>query len=168
MDSSGPLDRVQPSLLDRLTDDEPLNRREARDLRGFSLARLREAVLRDLSWLLNTSRFASTKDLAAYPHVATSVLNYGVPPTTGRVKAGIEAAALVRELRAALQLYEPRLLPESLRVSLAHHEANGTDFQFLIEAELWAHPAPVRMTLRTEPDSELDIVRVVEQPGGAA
>jgi type VI secretion system protein ImpF len=159
---------VQPSLLDRLTDDEPQNEREARDLRAFSLSRLREAVLRDLSWLLNTSRMASPNELAAYPYVAASVLNYGVPATTGQVKAGIDTTALVRELRAALQLYEPRLLADSLRISLARQEGRGIDFQFLIEAELWAHPAPVRMTLRTEPDRELDIVRVVEQAGGAA
>jgi len=70
---SGAQDRVQPSLLDRLTDDDPTNRREARDMRGFSLARLREAVLRDLSWLMNASQLAATQDLSPYPHVASSV-----------------------------------------------------------------------------------------------
>ena len=30
------------------------------------------------------------------------------------------------------------------------------------------HPAPLRMTLRTEPDADLDMVRVVEQPFGGA
>jgi type VI secretion system protein ImpF len=164
LDNSGPRDRVQPSLLDRLTDDEPLKQREARDLRVFSLTRLREAVLRDLSWLLNTTHLAATQDLDAYPHVAASGLNYGVPPTTGRVKAGIDANVLARELRLALQRFEPRLLPDSLRISL---QPGDGAFQFLIEATLWAHPAPLRMTLRTEPDTELDMVRVVEQPGGS-
>jgi type VI secretion system protein ImpF len=164
LDNSGPRDRVQPSLLDRLTDDEPLKRREARDLRVFSLTRLREAVLRDLSWLLNTAYLAATQDLDAYPYVAASVLNFGVPPTTGRVKAGIDADVLARQLRLALQRFEPRLLPDSLHISL---QPGDGAFQFLIEATLWAHPAPLRMTLRTEPDAELDMVRVVEHSGGS-
>lgn len=168
LENSGPRDRVQPSLLDRLTDDEPQKQREARDLRVFSLTRLREAVLRDLSWLLNAAHLEATQDLDAYPQVAASVLNYGVPPTTGRVKAGIDATALARHLRLALQRFEPRLLPDSVQISLQPAQPGDSAFQFLIEATLWAHPAPLRMTLRTEPDAELDIVRVVEQPGGGA
>jgi type VI secretion system protein ImpF len=50
-------DRIQPSLLDRLTDDDPGNPKETRDQRFFSANRLRQAVLRDLSWLLNASSF---------------------------------------------------------------------------------------------------------------
>jgi type VI secretion system protein ImpF len=161
-------DRVQPSLLDRLTDDEPANRREVQDIRAFSLVRLREAVLRDLSWLMNASHLAATQDLRPYPHVAASVLNYGIPPTTGRVKAGIDATALARQVRTALLHFEPRLLPDSLRVSVTREAASDGAFQFLIEAELWAHPVPLRMTLLTEPDRDLDMVRVVEQPGRGA
>lgn len=158
-------DRVQPSLLDRLTDDDPANRREAQDMRGFSLVRLREAVLRDLSWLMNASHLAAAQDLRPYPHVAASVLNYGIPPTTGRAKAGIDPAALARQVRTALLHFEPRLLPDSLKVSVTRETTSDGAFQFVIEAELWAHPVPLRMTLMTEPDSDLDMVRVVEQPG---
>jgi type VI secretion system protein ImpF len=168
MDSFDARDRVQPSLLDRLTDDEPLNRHEAADLRAFSLSRLRESVLRDLSWLLNAAHLAATRNLDAYPYVAASVLNFGVPPTTGRVKAGIDPVVLARQLRLALERFEPRLLPDSIRVSVQPEQAGESAFQFLIEAKLWAHPAPLRMTLRTEPDADLDMVRVVEQPFGGA
>lgn len=161
-------DRVQPSLLDRLTDDDPTNPREARDMRGFSLARLREAVLRDLSWLMNASQLAATEDLGPYPHVAASVLNYGIPPTTGQVKAAIDAAALARQVRIALLRFEPRLLADSLAVSVSRDGGRDGAFQFVIEAELWAHPMPLRVTLRTEPDAELDMVRVVEQSGRGA
>jgi type VI secretion system protein ImpF len=159
-------DRVQPSLLDRLTDDDPMNRRDGRDMRGFSLARLRDSVLRDLSWLMNASQLAATRDLGRLPHVAASVLNYGIPPTTGKVKAAIDAAALARNVRIALLRFEPRLLPHSLRVSVIRETNHDGAFQFVIDAELWAHPVPLRMTLRTEPDRDLDMVRVVEQGGG--
>ena len=46
-------ERLQPSLLDRLTDDEPGSRSEGRDKRVMSMRQLRAAVLRDLEWLLN-------------------------------------------------------------------------------------------------------------------
>ena len=75
---------------------------------------------------------------------------------------------LARQLRQAPQPFQPRLKPESLRVSVQPGRGDGFGFQFLIEADLWAHPAPLRLVLRTETDKELDMVRVVEQPGGAA
>jgi type VI secretion system protein ImpF len=51
-----PKDRLQPSLLDRLTDEEPDQPQESREKRVLSLNRLRESVLRDLAWLFNASR----------------------------------------------------------------------------------------------------------------
>jgi type VI secretion system protein ImpF len=96
------------------------------------------------------------------------VLNYGIPPTTGRIKAGIDATALARQVRTALLHFEPRLLPDSLRVSVTREAVSDGAFQFLIVAELWAHPVPLRMTLLTEPDHDLGMVRVVEQPDRGA
>jgi type VI secretion system protein ImpF len=49
-----PQERLQPSLLDRLTDDAPESKDESRDKRVLNLAQLRAGVMRDLSWLLNT------------------------------------------------------------------------------------------------------------------
>ncbi|MFN5622686.1 MAG: type VI secretion system baseplate subunit TssE, partial [Planctomyces sp.] len=45
-------DRLQPSLLDRLIDHEPQQTQESRDKRVLSLKKLREAVVRDIGWLL--------------------------------------------------------------------------------------------------------------------
>lgn len=153
-------------MLDRLTDEDPMNRYEARDLRSFSMVRLRESVLRDLSWLMNASYLAATYDLGPYPHVANSVLNYGIPPTAGHLKGEIDPMSLARQVHLALLRFEPRLLPHSLQVSVIRGAANEETFRFVIESELWAHPVPLRMTLRTEPDRELDMVRVVEQASG--
>jgi type VI secretion system protein ImpF len=163
MANHGVQDRVQPSLLDRLTDDEPKNRYETRDHRMFSMSRLREAVLRDLSWLLNASHLEATQDLSEFPDVASSVLNFGIPPLTGLVKEGIDATALSRQILIALRRYEPRLLPDTIRVSLNRATIGTAAFEFVIEADLWAQPVPLRMLLRTEVDRELDMVKVVEQ-----
>ena len=50
-----PLERLQPCLLDRLTDDEPKNSEESRTQRVVSLSRYKKGVLRDMEWLLNSS-----------------------------------------------------------------------------------------------------------------
>ena len=54
-------ERLQPSLLDRLTDDAPGDLQEARDMRVIDIRRLREIVQRDLSFLLNTNNSESWK-----------------------------------------------------------------------------------------------------------
>ncbi len=51
-----PQDRLQPALLDRLTDDEPDKKQEPREARVLSKSRLRQSVLRDLAWLFNATR----------------------------------------------------------------------------------------------------------------
>ena len=56
-------ERLQPSLLDRLTDNEPDSNDESRAQRVLSLNRLKRSVLRDLAWLLNSGNLANTEDL---------------------------------------------------------------------------------------------------------
>ena len=72
-------DRLQPALLDRLTDDEPLSRTEPVDGRAINRNRLRELVLRDLGWLFNATGPGDDNDWASAPHAARSVLRYGLP-----------------------------------------------------------------------------------------
>ena len=43
-----PTERLQPALLDRLTDNEPESRVEAREARVLTKSQLRAAVLREL------------------------------------------------------------------------------------------------------------------------
>jgi type VI secretion system protein ImpF len=158
-------DRLQPSLLDRLTDDDPNNKKESRDQRVFSLARLRAAVLRDLTWLLNTAQYDATDDLSPYPNVQTSVLNFGVPAFSGKAIAGLKPNEIQNRLAAALRVFEPRLLPETVNVSIAGSNRSASSLEFRIEGDLWAQPVPVRMFMKTEMDRELDTIRVVENQG---
>ena len=64
-------DRLQPALLDRLTDDDPTNPTSRRWRCVSSAApRMREAVLRDLSWLFNTTFLVGgRKSSMPYPDV---------------------------------------------------------------------------------------------------
>src|SRR4029077_12356539 len=103
-----PKERLQPSLLDRLTDDDPETQSEPADKRVLSPYRLKESVRRDLTWLFNTTNLAALQELDDYPEVENSTLNFGVPDLTGRTASSIDAAAVARVLRRAIVEYEPR------------------------------------------------------------
>ena len=165
-----PKERLQPSLLDRLTDDEPYNREESREQRVLSWQRLREVVRRDLAWLFNTVNLEAAQDLSDYPQVANSVLNYGLPDLAGRTAASVDTDKLERVLRQAIRQFEPRILPASLRVRLVLDRAKMSHnaMLFEIEGELWAQPMPFQLYLRTEVDLEVGEARVTEATIGAA
>jgi type VI secretion system protein ImpF len=158
-------ERLQPSLLDRLTDDDPHRQQESRGDRVISMRQLRESVLRDLGWLMNTSNMLSVHDLASYPHVADSVLNYGVPDLSGRTVSSVDVMELQRAIRHAVVRFEPRLLPNTVQVQVVSSDEHMSHnaLTFLIEGQLWAQPLPLQIFLKTEIDLELGHVKVVEQ-----
>ena len=78
-----PSEKLQPCLLDRLTDDEPKKQREGRNQRVMTMRRYRQAVLRDLAWLLNTSAHIEQDGLDEFEEVTSSVLNFGVQDISG-------------------------------------------------------------------------------------
>lgn len=158
-------ERLQPSLLDRLTDEHPQRQEESRHERVISMRRLREGVLRDLSWLMNTSNLSSVHDLTPFPLVAESVVNFGVPDLTGLTLSSIDAVELERVIRQAVLRFEPRLLPHTVRVRVVASDEHMSHnaLTFFVEAQLWAQPLPLQMFLKTEIDLELGTVAVVEQ-----
>jgi type VI secretion system protein ImpF len=157
-------ERLFPSLLDRLTDDQPNQTVESRERRIFSVHKLREAVLRDLGWLLSTCQLAVSEDLEAYPSVKTSVLNYGIPDLTGKSISSLQAVDVERSLRQAILDFEPRILPQKLqvRVQVTSDSVATNSMSFEIEGELWSRPIPERLFLRTELDLESGIATINE------
>jgi len=157
-------ERLQPSLLDRLTDDEPEARVESRDKRVLSQEKLRASVLRDLTWLFNTTQLSALVDLSAHPETAKSVLNYGMPDLAGHTLTSIDVPKLEQLLRQAIWNFEPRLIQRTVRVRLTvdEDEMSHNSMSFVIEAELWSQPLPLQLYLRTEIDFEDGNVRVAE------
>jgi type VI secretion system protein ImpF len=162
-----PPERLQPSLLDRLTDEAPGQAQELRQERFFGVRRLREAVLRDLRWLLNASHPAATEDAQAST-LNTGVLDYGLPDLAGRCASSLDVDRLAREVRDCVRRFEPRILPESLSVCVLGRPEDGPAHQLSmrIEGELWAVPAPLRILVNTCFD--LESGRVVVADGGVA
>jgi type VI secretion system protein ImpF len=152
-----PQERLQPALLDRLTDEHPDSPKESRDQSVMTLRRLRAAVLRDLSWLLNANGLGAGQDLTDYPEVARSVVNYGLPSLSGSTWSGTDLAGLERAIRQAVWDFEPRILRHTVRVRAVRPQSGRPQHNLLsfeITGELWAQPVPEHLVLRTELDLE--------------
>jgi len=163
-----PRERLQPSLLDRLSDDEPGSAVESRERRVLSLRTLREGVLRDLAWLLNSTNLLSVLDAGKLPHVANSVVNYGVPDISGIPVSGLNLNQLERGIRQAIWDFEPRLIRASVKVAQAAAEVGYNKMIFEIEADLWAQPYPERLYLKTELDLDRASVVLTETDARSA
>lgn len=158
-------ERLQPSLLDRLTDDEPGSRSEGRDKRVMSMRQLRAAVLRDLEWLLNCGCRPIDDEIHQYPLVARSVLNYGMPDLTGLAASGIPAGQVEQMVHTAISAFEPRIVQKSLGVR-ASGQAEGNQMQFEISGELCPLPMPEALFVRTSVDLETGQTEVREGNAG--
>jgi type VI secretion system protein ImpF len=123
--------------------------------------------LRDLNWLLNSSNLTAVQNLDSYPEVAKSVVNYGMPCFSGHTVSGVDVAEIERRLRQAICDFEPRILRRTLSVRLFKDEQqmNHNAMTFDIEGELWAHPAPLHVHLKTELDLEVGDVKVYDYSG---
>lgn len=150
-------DRLQPALLDRLCDDEPEKRQETLEHSVVSKGQLKRTVLRDLAWLLNTTCHNTGDELIDHPEVRRSVLNFGIPVLSGKHFSGVDWGELERSIHEAILFFEPRILPDTLRVkALATEDGMGQHnlLQFELRGELWSMPFPVELLIRSELDIE--------------
>jgi type VI secretion system protein ImpF len=160
-----PQERLQPALLDRLIDDEPAKTVEPREARVLTKTQLREAVLRDLAWLFNTTKLTEDIDWSAYPYAARSVINFGLPALSGETASTLDVIGLEADVRRAILEFEPRIMASTLKVeaevtdlSMDHHNV----VSLRISGNLWAQPVPFEMLLRTEVDLETGQVEIQE------
>jgi type VI secretion system protein ImpF len=154
MPDQTPIEKLQPCLLDRLTDDEPGKREESRAQRLISLQKYRRGVLRDLEWLFNTQAYLRAEDLENfqlkdYPEAYRSVLNFGTRQLCGL--AAPDMQRLQDELAEALKTFEPRLTAHNLTIR-ADQERNHVSFE--VDGELWANPLPEHLHLKSSVDLE--------------
>jgi len=141
---------VTLSVLDRLIDNEPLNRNEAMLSRAQSVRQLKTALRRDLEWLLNTRRIADDI-LDGYPDLAKSAYGFGLPDFTSFSFANVkDRARLLRALESAIRNFEPRLT--AVRVIPLETQSEGGAkklLRFQIEGLLKMDPAPERVSFDT-------------------
>jgi len=158
-------EKLQPSLLDRLADDEPSEKVEPRSKRVLSLNRLKRSVLRDLAWLLNCGNLEIVEDLDDYPEVRHSVLNYGISDLAGKTVSATDIRELEAQIREAVLTFEPRILRETLKVKVQVNRGTMSKktMSFEIEGQLWAQPLPISLFLSTDLDLETGSATVTER-----
>lgn len=109
MDESwGATDAGRVPLFDRLVDDNPSQRSEARPKRSHDLDALRASVLRELERLLGT-RCPVPGDVALARQ--RTVIDYGLPDLElgGRGLIKEERFRIARLIQQTIEAYEPRL-----------------------------------------------------------
>ena len=129
-----------------------------------SLKEVRACVIRDLDWLLNAHSYSPAEDLEAYPEVANSVINYGLPDFAGLTASSIDVRYLEKIFKQAIIDFEPRILKNSLKVKLLADESmqDHNALIFEIDAEVWSEPLPIHLHLRTEVELESGGISVAE------
>ncbi len=157
------MEKIQPCLLDRLTDHHPEKKEEASHERVVSITRYREGVLRDLRWLLSASRHSDDEDLLAYPGIKTSTLNFGIRSLCGRLVDSTSGGRLEQDIVQAIEAFEPRIDPGSLVVELKEDTTSKAKNELVIEirGDLWARPMPEEFLIKTKVDLETGELKTI-------
>lgn len=133
---------VTQSVLDRLiqVEDWPTTRNQS--VRFF-----RDALKRDLEWLLNT-RKPPVPQISSWPAAKDSVINYGLPDISS---LGLSSSSDQRALRSAiescLRVFEPRLT--GVHVTLESSDTVDRRLRFHIEGNMKLDPAPEEIAFDT-------------------
>lgn len=129
----------EPSLLDKLFDDEPHVPLPAA-MRRLSLEELKATVARDIESLLNTRIAFLESDLDGLAECKRSVLTYGLNDFAGMSLASYQDRKdICDSLKRAIQRHEPRL--QNVLVSLEVTERATNALCFGISAMLVVGPA---------------------------
>lgn len=130
---------ITPSLLDRLTDEEPDAPRDAPKVYSKKLRDHKESVMRDLSGLLN-SRLAELVD-PDFPSCAASLLGFGLLDISSRsAQSTSDRDRIGRELQIIIERYEPRL--RNVQVAAVEARPGDTQLRFSVRALLKLDPEP--------------------------
>jgi len=140
MDRIGPAQALLPSVLDRLIDARPEVDAEAPADRFHSVARIKEAVMRDLEWLFNSRRLIDAS-AGGQAGLRQSPLTYGLPDlTTISLGDDDDRRRLRRTVEEMLEQFEPRL--DGVVVTVDESLEGDLILKFRIDARLRVEPAP--------------------------
>lgn len=155
---------VQQSVLDRLIDDEPGVSSDPQLTWSDSVHELKQALRRDLEWLLNT-RCTPQEAPASCRELRNSLYRFGLPDFSAMHRnASDTTPRLARAVEEAISIFEPRLA--NARVSLVEAQEGGERrLHFMIEAMLRLDPTPERVVFDTVLDMALNEFEV--QTGGS-
>ncbi|MFT4542269.1 MAG: type VI secretion system protein ImpF [Planctomycetota bacterium] len=132
---------LQPSLLDRLLDNEPDKQVESARGGHQKLSELRASVRRDLENLLNSRRRCLSWP-AELEELGRSTLGYGIPDLTGENLSSESARKnFLRQVEELIRTYEPRFKTVRVTTPESMNESDRT-LRFRIDAMMFADPYP--------------------------
>jgi len=139
--------RITPSVFDRLLDDDPGASQEPPASRSKSLQQLKQAVRRDLEWLLNTRQVVGGVP-PGLKELTHSLAAYGLPDFSSiSIKSPSDQVRMQRTLESAISAFEPRL--EDVIVTITPGNDLEQKMRFRIDARLKVEPAPEPVTFDT-------------------
>jgi predicted component of type VI protein secretion system len=153
-----------PSSPGVLTDlsDSAMKSEEALELGYITPLQLREDLLLDLNYLLQTTRL-STRPLGnRYPEVKASIYYYGLPDRASFGYSASDLGRLGAEITFALRVFEPRL--SRIMVDLSDVTAEDSVAVFTIGAELRVPPRPEAVRLAATLPVHSKVLQVKDQP----
>lgn len=139
---------VQASVLDRLIDADLERTADPPATWAQSVRELKNALRRDLEWLLNTRRIVEPAP-ARFGELQRSLYHFGLPDITALSAGSLEARErLRRQVQEAITHYEPRLA--NVRVTVAHTDDGGRrELRFVVDGLLRMEPSPEQVVFDT-------------------
>lgn len=144
----------EPSLLEKLFDDEPRTRAANGIFKSISLEQYKESVARDLEGLLNSRAAFTEDDLEEFPNCRKSLATYGLRDfSTMSLANGHDRAAICRSLEQSIARHESRL--HNVRVTLEGNGRGVGGLHFSIHGLLDVQPArePVSFDAMLQPST---------------
>jgi len=135
---------LRPSVLDRLIGDVASERGSL----SQSVEAVKQSLLRDLEWLLNTRRIAFPAG-DDFPELQRSLYHFGLRDISSMSSdSPTIRTTLAREVEDLLRLFEPRL--SGIRVTVPEESKDRhRHIRFIIEADLDVEPEPEPVTFDT-------------------
>jgi type VI secretion system protein ImpF len=129
--------------------------------RGLSRNPISEEVLQaevrdNIVALLNTVHLEATEDLSGQPHVAKSILNYGIEDLTRLTSNDMRLDGVAQGIKRALINYERRLEPHTVVVTRDREAEKLEDVtvRFRVQADLVSTPLNIPVEFVAEADRE--------------
>lgn len=138
---------VTLSVLDRLIDDDLKHSGALYLTRSQSLRKLKDAVRRDLEWLLNTRH--PVQPAAPGTELAESVYMYGLPDITSMSVLSVnDRKYLTESIKAAVTKFEPRITNVRVNLVTIGHD-KVPSLRFVIDGMLRVNPNPEHVSFDT-------------------
>ena len=131
-------------LFDRLDDDSEHAPSHKPSTRARKLDHAMRSVTRDLQALLNTRSALSPGELAPYPAVAGSIVNYGLIDFAGMcMSSDADQHEICKAVRLAIERHEPRLHKVEVTLRPSKGAINRVDFVITARLKHTSHSEPL-------------------------